>query len=162
MSKVKHLNALNGVKMNFSSLGLRTELRDYQLAYVLNKDFSMGLRCRENPEEYWTDGTTWQYNVYDGYDYTSQKIVLINLQSFNAMDVEPQGWNLFESDPKRHLLPSINHWDYLLVLENDEFAFDLEPLLKKHSKISTAQYFEAHTQLTQQETHLLYEIRTGQ
>ncbi|CAI8445630.1 MAG: Uncharacterised protein [Cryomorphaceae bacterium] len=45
------------------------------------------------------------------------------------------------------------------MAENSDFAFDLEHALKRNDRITTAQYFEAHTQLTQQETHLLYEIR---
>ena len=49
--------------------------------------------------------------------------------------------------------------DYVLMAENDDFAVDLESALKRNPKITTASYFEAHTQLTQTETHLLYEIR---
>ena len=68
--------------------------------------------------------------------------------------------SLFDNTvPEKHLLPSIKHWDYVLMAENAEFAFDLESALKRNSKITTASYFEAHTQLTQTETHLLYEIR---
>jgi len=68
-------------------------------------------------------------------------------------------WSLFDSVPEKHLLPSVKHWDYVLMVENADFAFDLETVLKRNERITTAQYFEAHTQLTQRETHLLYEIR---
>jgi hypothetical protein len=68
--------------------------------------------------------------------------------------------SLFDSVPEKHLLPSVKHWDYVLMVENADFAFDLETVLKRNERITTAQYFEAHTQLTQRETHLLYEIRS--
>ena len=71
-----------------------------------------------------------------------------------------QEMSLFDNTvPEKHLLPSIKHWDYVLMAENAEFAFDLESALLSNPKITTASYFEAHTQLTQTETHLLYEIR---
>lgn len=161
MSKVLQINALDEVKMNFSTLGIRTSMRDYQVAYYLNKDFQLNFKCRPEPEEKWESETTWLYNVYDGIDQNLDKIVLINLHNFGAINPPDSGFGLFESVTQKHLLPSVKLWDYLLVVENVEFAFELEFELKRHPKIATAQYFEANKKLTQRETHLLYEIRNG-
>jgi hypothetical protein len=86
--------------------------------------------------------------------------MIMNL-SAGAQLPEENNWSLFQSVPEKHLLPTVKHWDYLLIVENSDFAFDLETALKRNEKITTAQYFEAHTQLTQRETHLLYEIRNA-
>ena len=88
--------------------------------------------------------------------YLNAYLLLFLMFNLNSQDL-----NLFESTPEKHLLPSLKHWDYLLMAENAEFAFDLESALKRNPKITTASYFEAHTQLTQPETHLLYEIRNN-
>jgi hypothetical protein len=84
--------------------------------------------------------------------------MVANLSS-GAQTKVKEAWSLFDSVPEKHLLPSVKHWDYVLMVENADFAFDLETVLKRNERITTAQYFEAHTQLTQRETHLLYEIR---
>lgn len=159
MAKVKHLNALERVKMNFSTLGIRTPLRDFELAYWLNLHYGLQLICRPETLDTWEKDITWEYTVFDGNDFNGERVCLVMNLSCNATLEESQTPSLFESTPEKHLLPSVKHWDCVLMAENAEFAFDLESALKRNSKITTAQYFEAHTQLTQTETHLLYEIR---
>jgi hypothetical protein len=161
MAKVKHINALSKLKMNFITLGIRTPLKDHELAYWLNFQYGLGLICREKPEEEWDSGTHWEYNVFDGEDHNGEGLCLIMNISSGVQREKETAWSLFESVPEKHLLPSVKHWDYVLIAENADFAFDLESVLKRNPKITTAQYFEAHTQLTQRETHLLYEIRNA-
>ena len=161
MAKVRHLNALSKIKMNFSTLGIRTPMKDHELAYWLNLQYGLQLVCRERPEEEWDDGTRWEYNVFDGQDPSGERLCLVMNLSSGVEKKEEEAWSLFESIPEKHLLPSVKHWDYVLMAENTDFAFDLESALKRNDKITTAQYFEAHTQLTQRETHLLYEIRNA-
>lgn len=157
--KVHNINALSKVKMDFSTLGIRSSLRDYELAYWLNFQYGFKFISRPDVEKAWDEGTIWEYNVYDGNDPNGEHLCLINNLSSGVQEKEKSDWSLFESAPEKHLLPSVKHWDYVLIAENAEFAFDLESALKRNDKITTAQYFEAHTQLTQRETHLLYEIR---
>jgi hypothetical protein len=159
MAKMKHINALERVKMNFSTVGVRTTLRDFELAYWLNLQYGLTLVCRPDPLDTWEESAVWEYNVFDGKDQNGEAICMIMNISSGANTNKVEGWSLFESMPEKHLLPSVKHWDYVLIAESSDFAFDLESALKKNPKITTAQYFEAHTQLTQQETHLLYEIR---
>ena len=146
--------------MNFSTLGIRSELKDYELAYWLNYHYDLKLVARQNVEDFELAGSVWEYNVYDGCDHKGEKLCLVMNISSGSQAPEKSELSLFDSTlPEKHLLPSIKHWDYLLIAENDEFAYDLESALKKNTKITTASYFEAHTQLTQTETHLLYEIQ---
>lgn len=159
MAKAKQINALAGIKMNFSTLGIRTGLKDYELAYWLNVHYSLNLVCREKPIDTWEEKAVWEYNVFDGTDNNGEPLCMVMNISSGAQLDEEAGWSLFESTPEKHLLPSVKHWDYLIMTENSDFAFDLEHALKRNDKITTAQYFEAHTKLTTQETHLLYEIR---
>jgi hypothetical protein len=53
MAKTRHINALNGVKMNFSTVGVRTGLKDYELAYWLNVHYQLNFVCREKPIDTW-------------------------------------------------------------------------------------------------------------
>lgn len=146
--------------MNFSTLGIRSELKDYELAYWLNYHYDLKLVARQDVEDFELAGSVWEYNVYDGCDHKGEKLCLVMNISSGSQAPEQSELSLFDSTlPEKHLLPSIKHWDYLLIAENDEFAYDLESALKKNTKITTASYFEAHTQLTQTETHLLYEIQ---
>ena len=146
--------------MNFSTLGIRSELKDYELAYWLNYHYDLKLVARQDVEDFELAGSVWEYNVYDGCDHKGEKLCLVMNISSGSQAPEKSELSLFDSTlPEKHLLPSIKHWDYLLIAENDEFAYDLESALKKNTKITTASYFEAHTQLTQTETHLLYEIQ---
>lgn len=146
--------------MNFSTLGIRSELKDYELAYWLNYHYDLKLVARQDVEDFELAGSVWEYNVYDGCDHKGEKLCLVMNISSGSQAPEKSELSLFDSTlPEKHLLPSIKHWDYLLIAENDEFAYDLESALKKNTKITTASYFEAHTQLTQSETHLLYEIQ---
>lgn len=159
MARVKHIDALSKLKMNFSAVGVRSPLKDYELAYWLNVQYGMRLVCRPDPEDEWENNVVWEYNVFDGSDPFGESLCMVaNLSSGAQLEtVEAPG--LFDSVPEKHLLPSVKHWDYVLMVENADFAFDLETVLKRNERITTAQYFEAHTQLTQRETHLLYEIR---
>ena len=146
--------------MNFSTLGIRSELKDYELAYWLNYHYDLKLVARQDVEDFELAGSVWEYNVYDGCDHKGEKLCLVMNISSGSQAPEQSELSLFDSTlPEKHLLPSIKHWDYLLIAENDEFAYDLESALKKNTKITTASYFEAHTRLTQTETHLLYEIQ---
>lgn len=146
--------------MNFSTLGIRSELKDFELAYWLNYHYDLKLVARQNVEDFELAGSVWEYNVYDGCDHKGERLCLVMNISSGSQAPEQSELSLFDSTlPEKHLLPSIKHWDYLLIAENDEFAYDLESALKKNTKITTASYFEAHTQLTQTETHLLYEIQ---
>lgn len=146
--------------MNFSTLGIRSELKDYELAYWLNYHYDLKLVARQDVEDFELAGSVWEYNVYDGCDHKGEKLCLVMNISSGSQEPKQSELSLFDSTlPEKHLLPSIKHWDYLLIAENDEFAYDLESALKKNTKITTASYFEAHTQLTQTETHLLYEIQ---
>ena len=146
--------------MNFSTLGIRSELKDYELAYWLNYHYDLKLVARQDVEDFELAGSVWEYNVYDGCDHKGEKLCLVMNISSGSQAPEQSELSLFDTTlPEKHLLPSIKHWDYLLIAENDEFAYDLESALKKNTKITTASYFEAHTQLTQTETHLLYEIQ---
>ena len=43
MAKVQHIDALKRIKMNFSTVGIRTSLKDYELAYWMNIQY--GMRC---------------------------------------------------------------------------------------------------------------------
>ena len=159
MAKITRINALSGEKMNFSTLGIRSELRDYELAYWLNVNYDLRLISRTEVSDVYNDGSIWEYNVFDGIDPKGERLCLVVNMSSGAKTEEQAGPSLFDSTPEKHLLPSIKHWDYVLMAENTEFAFDLESALKRNTRITTASYFEAHTQLTQSETHLLYEIR---
>ena len=159
MAKVKHINALEREKMNFSTLGIRTSLRDFELAYWLNLHYGLRFVCRPETLDTWEKDATWEYTVFDGSDINGEALCLVMNLSCDATLKEEKGPSLFESTPEKHRLTSVKHWDYVLMAENAEFAFDLESALKRNPKITTAQYFEAHTQLTQSETHLLYEIR---
>lgn len=147
--------------MNFSTLGIRTPLKDYELAYWLNKKFGMKLVCRPKEEDSYVDGSIWKYNVYDGVDPHGERLCLVNNHSAWVEGQPQEELTLFQSTPQRHLLLSVKQWDYLLLAENQDFALELEEELKRDPRITTALYFEAHTQMTQQETHLLYEIRTS-
>ena len=161
MARVTKINALAGEKMDFSTLGIRSELKDYELAYWLNLYFDLKLIGRPEPTDVQSSGGVWEYNVFDGVDYKGEGLCMVTNNSSGTKDGIATDLNLFESTPEKHLLPSLKHWDYLLMAENAEFAFDLESALKRNPKITTASYFEAHTQLTQTETHLLYEIRNN-
>tara|TARA_B100001113_G_scaffold191201_1_gene156712 strand:- start:117 stop:602 length:486 start_codon:yes stop_codon:yes gene_type:complete len=161
MAKVQHIDALKRIKMNFSTVGIRTPLKDYELAYWINVLYGMGLACRPEVIDEWDKGIVWEYNVFDGKDPNGEPLCMIMNLSIGAQKQEPSEWSLFESAPEKYLLPTVKHWDYLLIVENSDFAFDLESALKMNEKITTAQYFEAHTQLTRRETHLLYEIRNS-
>jgi hypothetical protein len=146
--------------MNFSTLGIRSELKDYELAYWLNYHYDLKLVARQDVEDFELSGSVWEYNVYDGSDHKGERLCLVMNISSGSQATEESELSLFGSTlPEKPLLPSIKHWDYLLIAENDEFAYDLESALKRNTKITTASYFEAHTQLTQTETHLLYEIQ---
>jgi len=146
--------------MNFSTLGIRSELKDYELAYWLNYHYDLKLVARQDVEDFELAGSVWEYNVYDGSDHKGERLCLVMNISSGSQAPKESELSLFDSTlPEKPLLPSIKHWDYLLIAENDEFAYDLESALKRNTKITTASYFEAHTQLTQTETHLLYEIQ---
>ena len=160
MPRVKHINALSNEKMNFSTLGIRSELKDFELAYWLNHNYDLKLIARPEVTDVQIAGSIWEYNVYDGTDHKGESLCLVMNVSSGTRQEASETPSLFESTvPEKHLLPTIKHWDYVLMAENDEFALDLELALKRNPKITTASYFEAHTQLTQTETHLLYEIR---
>jgi hypothetical protein len=161
MAKVQHIDALKRMKMKFSTVGIRTPLKDYELAYWMNVHYGMRLVCRPEVVDEWDEGRVWEYNVFDGIDPNGEPICMIMNLSAGVQLPEENNWSLFQSVPEKHLLPTVKHWDYLLIVENSDFAFDLETALKRNEKITTAQYFEAHTQLTQRETHLLYEIRNA-
>ena len=45
MAKVQHIDALKRIKMNFSTVGIRTPLKDYELAYWMNVQYGMQLVC---------------------------------------------------------------------------------------------------------------------
>jgi len=154
------MNALSNEKMNFSALGIRSELKDYEIAYWLNHNYDLKLVARTTVTDVEFAGSVWEYNVYDGLDHKGERLCMITNISSGCRVKSPEETTLFENTvPERHLLPSIKHWDYILMAENADFALDLETALKRNSRITTASYFEAHTQLTQTETHLLYEIR---
>tara|TARA_B100000900_G_scaffold395416_1_gene393781 strand:+ start:922 stop:1410 length:489 start_codon:yes stop_codon:yes gene_type:complete len=160
MPRIKHVNALSNEKMNFSTLGIRSELKDYELAYWLNYNYDLGLIARLDVTDVQINGSIWEYNVYDGTDHNGETLCLVMNVSSGWRPEANETQNLFGSVlPKKHLLTTVKHWDCVLIAENNEFAVDLETALKRNSKITTASYFEAHTQLTQSETHLLYEIR---
>jgi hypothetical protein len=161
MAKVQYLDALKRIKMNFSVVGVRTPLKDYELAYWMNVLYKMQLVCRKEAVDEWSDNVVWEYNVFDGKDPNGEPLCMITNQSIGNQENSSSALTLFDSAPEKHLLPTVKHWDYILIIENSEFAFDLEGILKGNDKITTAQYFEAHTQLTQRETHLLYEIRNA-
>ena len=159
MARVKHIDALSKLKMNFSAVGVRSPLKDYELAYWLNVQYGMRLVCRPDPEDEWENDVVWEYNVFDGSDTFGESLCMVANLSSGAQLETVEAPSLFDSVPEKRLLHSVKHWDYVLMVENADFAFDLETVLKRNERITTAQYFEAHTQLTQRETHLLYEIR---
>ena len=68
MARVKHIDALSKLKMNFSAVGVRSPLKDYELAYWLNIQYGMRLVCRTEPEDEWENDVVWEYNVFDGSD----------------------------------------------------------------------------------------------
>lgn len=161
-SKIIKVNALDSLKMDFSILGIRSAMRDYQLAFLLNKTKGCSLVCRPDAVDVYRNDSTWFFSVYDGNHREGGELCLISLVSLTADDSSSFGETLFDTPAQMHLLPTLKTWDYLLIVENMEFAFDLEQQLKKVPSIATTQYFEAHTQLNTQETHLLYEIRNSQ
>ena len=153
MARVKHIDALSKLKMNFSAVGVRSPLKDYELAYWLNVQYGMRLVCRPDPEDEWENNVVWEYNVFDGSDPFGESLCMVANLSSGAQLETVEAPSLFDSVPEKHLLPSVKHWDYVLMVENADFAFDLETVLKRNERITTAQYFEAHKQLTQRETH---------
>lgn len=161
MDKITKINALISEKMNFSTLGIRSELKDYELAYWLNLYFDIKLIARGDATDFQIGQDIYEYNVFDGLDHKGEGLCMVTNVSSGAKKRATLNLNLFESTPEKHLLPSLKHWDCLLMAENAEFAIDLESALKRNPKITAASYFEAHTQLTQPETHLLYEIRNN-
>ena len=148
MARVKHIDALSKLKMNFSAVGVRSPLKDYELAYWLNVQYGMRLVCRPDPEDEWENNVVWEYNVFDGSDPFGESLCMVANLSSGAQLETVEAPSLFDSVPEKHLLPSVKHWDYVLMVENADFAFDLETVLKRNERITTAQYFEAHTQLT--------------
>ncbi len=161
-AKVIKVNALDSIKMDFSTLGIRTNLRDFQLAFLLNKHWDCNLVCRPEGEDVYRNDALWYFSVYDGHHREGLRMCLISLYSHVTDYHATSGLTLFDAPTQVHLLPTLKAWDYLLIVENMEFAFDLEAQLKQAESITTAQYFEAHTQLNTQETHLLYEISNSQ
>ena len=56
MAKVQHIDALKRIKMNFSTVGIRTPLKDYELAYWMNVQYGMQLVCRQDVVDEWDQG----------------------------------------------------------------------------------------------------------
>ena len=62
MARVKHIDALSQLKMNFSAVGVRSPLKDYELAYWLNIQCGMRLVCRPEPEDEWENDVVWEHD----------------------------------------------------------------------------------------------------
>ena len=72
MARVTKINALASEKMDFSTLGIRSELKDYELAYWLNLYFDLKLIARLEPTDVQSGGGVWEYNVFDGVDHKGE------------------------------------------------------------------------------------------
>ena len=89
MAKVQHIDALKRIKMNFSTVGIRTSLKDYELAYWMNIQYGMRLACRPEVVDEWDKGTVWEYNVFDGKDFNGEPLCMIMNLSIGAQEKEP-------------------------------------------------------------------------
>ena len=98
--------------MNFSAVGVRSPLKDYELAYWLNVQYGMRLVCRPDPEDEWENDVVWEYNVFDGSDPFGESLCMVANLSSGAQLETVEAPSLFDSVPEKHLLPSVKHWDY--------------------------------------------------
>ena len=97
MDKITKINALISEKMNFSTLGIRSELKDYELAYWLNLYFDIKLIARGDATDFQIGQDIYEYNVFDGLDHKGEGLCMVTNVSSGAKKRATLNLNLFES-----------------------------------------------------------------
>ena len=86
---------------------IRSELKDYELAYWLNLYFDIKLIARGDATDFQIGQDIYEYNVFDGLDHKGEGLCMVTNVTA-AQKRATLNLNLFESTPEKHLYPHLN------------------------------------------------------
>jgi len=102
---------------DFTLLGMVAPLKDYKLAWTLNKRLQVNLVKKDDLQIDFNDGKVVSLSQFV-FETENNKLTLLKNKSFETDD-----------NRNRFLLPELNHIDYLLKIEGEGDSFSSDKIL---------------------------------
>lgn len=118
-------------EIDFDLIAINASIKEYKLAWVLNKNLDWDLVKMKNIEIQFTQNKTLSISNYF-YKTEYQKFRLIKNRADDG-DQERQKFNSF-------LIPELKNFDYFVMLENESHGFDLKSFISKIKQIPYVQF----------------------
>jgi hypothetical protein len=115
-------------EIDFDLIAINASIKEYKLAWVLNKSLGWDLAKKNNIEIEFTGNKSLSVsNYFYKTEYQSFRLI-----KNRAEDLEEQ-FNAF-------LIPELKNFDYFVMLENESDSFDLNSFISKIKQIPFVQF----------------------
>jgi hypothetical protein len=118
-------------EIDFDLIAINASLKEYKLAWVLNKNLDWNLEKKSNIAIDFTKNKTLSISNYF-YKTEYQKFRLLKNRAEDGGDGEEQ------FNP--YLIPELKNFDYFVMLENESHGFDLNAFISKIKQIPYIQF----------------------
>lgn len=115
--KLKKTKLIVDYDFDFILLGMIAPLKDYKLAWTLNKRLQFNLVKKDDLQIDFNDGKVVSLSQFV-FETENNKLTLLKNKSFET-----------EDNRNRFLLPELNHIDYLLKIEGEGDSLNPESIL---------------------------------
>jgi hypothetical protein len=115
-------------EIDFDLIAINASVKEYKLAWVLNKSLGWNLAKKKNIEIEFTGNKNLSVSNY----FYKTEYQSFRLLKNRAEDLEEQ-FNAF-------LIPELKNFDYFVMLENESDSFDLNSFISKIKQIPFVQF----------------------
>jgi hypothetical protein len=115
-------------EIDFDLIAINASIKEYKLAWVLNKSLGWSLAKKGNIEIEFTGNKSLSVSNY----FYKTEYQTFRLLKNRAEDLEEQ-FNAF-------LIPELKNFDYFVLLENESDSFDLNSFISKIKQIPFVQF----------------------
>jgi hypothetical protein len=115
-------------EIDFDLIAINASVKEYKLAWVLNKSLGWNLAKKKNIEIEFTGNKNLSISNY----FYKTEYQSFRLLKNRAEDLEEQ-FNAF-------LIPELKNFDYFVMLENESDSFDLNSFISKIKQIPFVQF----------------------
>ncbi|PIQ47670.1 MAG: hypothetical protein COW03_13950 [Cytophagales bacterium CG12_big_fil_rev_8_21_14_0_65_40_12] len=115
-------------EIDFDLIAINASVKEYKLAWVLNKSLGWHLAKKENIQIEFTGNKALSVSNY----FYKTEYQSFRLLKNRAEDLEEQ-FNAF-------LIPELKNFDYFVMLENESDSFDLNSFISKIKQIPFVQF----------------------
>lgn len=115
-------------EIDFDLIAINASVKEYKLAWILNKNLGWSLAKRNNIELEFTGNKALSVSNY----FYKTEYQTFRLIKNRAEDLEEQ-FNAF-------LIPELKNFDYFVMLENESDSFDLNSFISRIKQIPFVQF----------------------